>query len=223
MDPMAEKYYDISPYVYCAGNPVNLVDPYGRDIWRINEDGCIVFIEESDEKFELHNQDSSQSITLKDDSMMEALSKGKDISSFVTDNTSTNIDEFLNVFVFASNSSSVEWSLHINKEKIAIGTHHLTDSGSSWRDFGLSSKPDISIHSHPGISQKYEVSSIGFELDGNGGARVWYPSDAYNMRHNADAFARNTFVYFPNCQNVYQYNGKGYKNRGNYLRKYQKK
>ena len=32
-DPMAEKYYPISPYAYCAGNPVNLVDPTGEDIW----------------------------------------------------------------------------------------------------------------------------------------------------------------------------------------------
>ena len=32
-DPMAEKYYPISPYTYCAGNPVNLVDPTGEDIW----------------------------------------------------------------------------------------------------------------------------------------------------------------------------------------------
>ena len=30
MDPLAEKYYSISPYVYCAGNPVNLVDPDGK-------------------------------------------------------------------------------------------------------------------------------------------------------------------------------------------------
>ena len=29
MDPLAEKYYSISPYAYCAGNPVNLVDPSG--------------------------------------------------------------------------------------------------------------------------------------------------------------------------------------------------
>ena len=29
-DPLAEKYYHISPYVYCAGNPVNLVDLEGR-------------------------------------------------------------------------------------------------------------------------------------------------------------------------------------------------
>ncbi len=32
-DPMAEKYYSISPYAYCAGNPVNLIDPDGEDIW----------------------------------------------------------------------------------------------------------------------------------------------------------------------------------------------
>ena len=31
MDPLAEKYYSISPYVYCAGNPVNLVDRDGKD------------------------------------------------------------------------------------------------------------------------------------------------------------------------------------------------
>ena len=29
-DPLAEKYYSISPYAYCAGNPVNLVDPEGE-------------------------------------------------------------------------------------------------------------------------------------------------------------------------------------------------
>ena len=30
-DPLAEKYYSISPYVYCAGDPVNLVDSEGKD------------------------------------------------------------------------------------------------------------------------------------------------------------------------------------------------
>ncbi|MGL4332710.1 MAG: RHS repeat-associated core domain-containing protein [Bacteroidales bacterium] len=30
MDPLAEKYYSISPYAYCAGNPVMFVDPDGK-------------------------------------------------------------------------------------------------------------------------------------------------------------------------------------------------
>ena len=27
MDPLCEKYYGVSPYVYCAGNPINAIDP----------------------------------------------------------------------------------------------------------------------------------------------------------------------------------------------------
>ena len=32
MDPLCEKYYNISPYMYCAGNPIRYVDPDGREI-----------------------------------------------------------------------------------------------------------------------------------------------------------------------------------------------
>lgn len=32
VDPLCEKYYSISPYAYCANNPVNAVDPDGRRI-----------------------------------------------------------------------------------------------------------------------------------------------------------------------------------------------
>ena len=27
MDPLAEKYYNISPYAYCANNPIRHIDP----------------------------------------------------------------------------------------------------------------------------------------------------------------------------------------------------
>ena len=33
VDPMADKYPSVSPYAYCAWNPVKLVDPDGRTIW----------------------------------------------------------------------------------------------------------------------------------------------------------------------------------------------
>ena len=48
VDPMADKYPSISPYAYCAWNPVKLVDPDGKDpiygmIWfnlrKIGDDG----------------------------------------------------------------------------------------------------------------------------------------------------------------------------------------
>jgi len=31
MDPLAEKYYSITPYAYCHNNPVNRIDPDGKN------------------------------------------------------------------------------------------------------------------------------------------------------------------------------------------------
>ena len=33
VDPMSDKYPSITPYAYCAWNPLKLVDPDGREIW----------------------------------------------------------------------------------------------------------------------------------------------------------------------------------------------
>ncbi|MCH3924265.1 MAG: RHS repeat-associated core domain-containing protein [Bacteroidales bacterium] len=33
VDPMSDKYPNLSPYVYCADNPVKLIDPNGEEIW----------------------------------------------------------------------------------------------------------------------------------------------------------------------------------------------
>jgi len=34
VDPMSDKYASLSPYTYCADNPVKLVDPNGEEIWK---------------------------------------------------------------------------------------------------------------------------------------------------------------------------------------------
>ena len=38
MDDMCYAYYDISPYAYCCGDPVNAIDPDGRSTWVTNQD-----------------------------------------------------------------------------------------------------------------------------------------------------------------------------------------
>jgi len=38
VDPMSDKYPSLSPYTYCADNPVKLVDPNGEEIWIIGSD-----------------------------------------------------------------------------------------------------------------------------------------------------------------------------------------
>lgn len=37
IDPEAERYFNLSPYSYCSGNPVNSIDPDGRSTWVINQ------------------------------------------------------------------------------------------------------------------------------------------------------------------------------------------
>ena len=37
VDPMADKYPGLSPYAYCAWNPVKLLDPDGNRVWPISK------------------------------------------------------------------------------------------------------------------------------------------------------------------------------------------
>jgi RHS repeat-associated protein len=38
LDPLAEKYYSTSPYAWCGGNPVRMVDPDGMDWYSYQEE-----------------------------------------------------------------------------------------------------------------------------------------------------------------------------------------
>ena len=43
VDPMSDKYPSLSPYNYCAWNPMKLVDPDGRDVWTLSDDGTMTW------------------------------------------------------------------------------------------------------------------------------------------------------------------------------------
>ena len=44
IDPLAEKYYSISPYAYCDNNPVNAIDPFGMDTVHVNRAGNVQLV-----------------------------------------------------------------------------------------------------------------------------------------------------------------------------------
>ena len=49
VDPLAEKYYHISPYAYCHNNPILYVDPDGKQVW----DGIGAYCKENKDLKEL--------------------------------------------------------------------------------------------------------------------------------------------------------------------------
>jgi len=59
VDPMMDRYMSTSPYAYCAWNPIKLVDPDGREIWKpeMLKDGTVNYVmEEGDNAKTLQQQ-----------------------------------------------------------------------------------------------------------------------------------------------------------------------
>ncbi|MGB7499380.1 MAG: RHS repeat-associated core domain-containing protein, partial [Moheibacter sp.] len=51
MDPLAEKFSPISPYIYVANNPLAFYDPDGKDIYHLDKNtGDIMLVEENDDE-----------------------------------------------------------------------------------------------------------------------------------------------------------------------------
>ena len=49
IDPLAEKYYGISPYAFCGGDPVNMGDYDGNHIYNFDESGNLINIYNTEE------------------------------------------------------------------------------------------------------------------------------------------------------------------------------
>ena len=179
MDPMCEKYYSISPYAYCGGDPVNKIDPDGRDEWEINSNGQTVrtiktkehdafFMVDDDKK-----RIDGKSITFEYGTIKSSFKshdidgKPYDVYTMKGDDNSTQLFEFL------ADNTSVEWSQMRFGLEGKRGLNVLTTSHSENREFGsidmLNKQYSYGyymredIHSHPhntpipsGFGEEYE-------------------------------------------------------------------
>ena len=168
-DPLSEKYYGISPYVYCLGNPISVIDPDGMDIWTMDEKGNVVWVKESDDhRLYYMNNDgllSDDYVSVSDRSILDDLTKteakvygGAKVSSHTS---KSGINDIFKVFKFASDKTKVEWAVHRNGDTYTIGTGHNSYSASSWEDYAKN-KPNATVNSHPGIDIGNEISSMGY-------------------------------------------------------------
>ena len=205
-DPMSEKYYGISPYVYCLGNPISIIDPNGMDIWTMDEKGNVVWVKESDDhRLYYMNNDgllSDDYVSVSDRSILDDLTKteakvdgGEEVSSHAS---KTGINDIFKVFKFASDKTKVEWAVHRNGDTYTIGTGHNSYSASSWEDYAKN-KPNATVHSHPGIDIGNEISSMGYGTN-------YYNTDQRNVIDDVEQngrITRKSYVYFPNSSRLY--------------------
>ena len=208
-DPLAEKYYAVSPYAYCIGNPISLFDPNGTDVWTVDAFGNVVWKEQSDTHclYYVDNDGnlSEDYVTVSDRSILDDLTKtevktdgGAEVSSH---SSKTGINDMFKVFKFASDNTKVEWVIHRNGDSYTIGTGHKTDNAASWEDY-VGAMPNATVHSHPGTWQDMadEINSMGY-------GSAFYNTDQIHAKQEIDKYgskARINYVYFPVSRRLYK-------------------
>ncbi|MDL2262579.1 hypothetical protein LJC11_03635 [Bacteroidales bacterium OttesenSCG-928-I21] len=228
VDPHCDRYWWITPYAYCANNPVMLVDPDGRnyDDYEVNyKTGEITFLKKTEEStHRLVAQNKNGEIEYKKNGMYK---NSKTVDKGVIDNMTINGSErrldfgsgkdtkkqAIGVYNFLSDNTSVEWGAvgyNLGNDNMnTVGT-----SGSSEYEgtvsriaFDNSSNGNLNyyLHSHSGRNSSIFPSR---GRHGEGGDDVGFWQELWKGSPNAIMGIRywnSTQLYEENKNN-----GKGY-------------
>ena len=206
-DPLAEKYYSISPYSYCSGNPINRMDPNGKDDYEINMKDGKWTVRWNYDPYDRLIAENGNTLIIKDKRIMEGMREGVVPIEGADDTTlhytvsSADNKELLDVFKFFSDNTDVEWELFVYDDGHAVlATDHLRDVfyNMSYNHYLKYEDPEIAksqllskVHNH-NKPYKSERSSMAHDIT--------------NSRYLTDI---NNYVYFGASGNVYIVTGQG--------------
>ena len=206
VDPMADKYPSISPYNYCMWNPVKLIDPDGRDVWEVSEDGHVQRkSEEGGNKKQIVKYANGKTTTFRGTRYHNIMS---DLSATSDNGVSSTVggedmqSAYAKVFKSMADNTNVEWIIHrYSDNNYALGTeHHISVSPESINlSKGRYRDKDVIalLHSHPmtgrinPTSLEEQVSSMGY-CDKTLGYRL---GDAKNKLNSLSHVSY--YTYFP--------------------------
>ena len=92
VDPLVDKYPNLSPYTYCADNPVRLVDEDGRAIWIVGEDGKKYRYD----RYGLYdNRGNDVSATIRDRYVSQVYNALQELANSSNDEISSRLDDLI--------------------------------------------------------------------------------------------------------------------------------
>jgi RHS repeat-associated protein len=157
VDPLADKYPSMSPYIYVAGNPIMRVDPDGRDHWEIGKNG---------------------NATLIDTKGRGIYVNGKKISKYNFTNNESAASTIITHY-YDKNFSRNKYHLANGKVSIASFKNGSYDASSSYNMDGIYEPKKTSYASSlPGKGNLDGKNRITFYLEGG------HVDKAYNNKYN---------------------------------------
>jgi len=215
VDPMAEKYPSLTPYNYCAWNPVKLVDADGKDIYRLDvSNGSLKLYHKTKDKTDKIIAGSYQGIgrakTFKETGRSIVFSKGvldgkKDKDYSKTGFTSSNGTQ--------EQATNVAKFISFNCYKELAGAGFTTENGSSELEVFSWSKNTYKRAKNPPKYSAPNNGNIEFHFhihcgksDGTMGRGVPSGADLNFARDYASIYGEDNFYIISRHDGVTQYN-----------------
>ena len=160
VDPLAEKFPNIGAYVYCHGNPINMIDPDGKDDYKLNKNGQISFWRRTNAKT-TDRIFSGKNNILVNKGLASQLVKNQTRNGTIA--LTNKSDDAFKFFKFVADNTNVEWNLIGERSDNGGVVFKLNSDFQSTADVNTvnAGKFLFMLHSHPWGSNERVTRASG--------------------------------------------------------------